>query len=153
MEKALRGPLCSMSLLGYHTVMTYVLGKNLVISFFLYKMKRPRLFEYHLFSGSNVDTPQLHLSLQRWTNGNEYYKKCFMPRLAWDNRNECGLLSPRWAYIRGFWVDVIYEKWKRFGTCTGSLHIRNHITCQIAFAKIYLVLAILKSAVKWLFTE
>ena len=30
MEKGLRGPLCSMALLGYHTVMTYVLGKILV---------------------------------------------------------------------------------------------------------------------------
>ena len=29
MEKGLRGPLCSMALLGYHTVMTYVLGMNL----------------------------------------------------------------------------------------------------------------------------
>ncbi len=33
MEKALRGPLCSMTLLGYHTVMTYVLGKNPVLLF------------------------------------------------------------------------------------------------------------------------
>ena len=28
LKRSVRGPLCSMALLGYHTVMAFVLGKN-----------------------------------------------------------------------------------------------------------------------------